>query len=80
MTTSSIADVILIAKDYCQIAINIVQRYVNERFIGKLFWRSMKIDFKDWTKEHGNTLNGKIWNKILTYCIPRGVWIKDSDN
>ena len=40
----------------------------------------MKIDFKYWTKEQWDALDGKTWNKILTYCIPRGVWIEESDN
>ena len=80
MTTSPAADVILTAKDYRQIAIDMFQGYADERFEGKPLWRSMKIDFKDWTKEHWDALDGKTWNKILTYCVPRGVWIEESDN
>lgn len=40
----------------------------------------MKIDFKHWTKEHWNALDGKTWNKILTYCILCSIQIEESDN
>ena len=39
-------------KNYRQFATNMFQEYVDEHFEDKLFWRSMKIDFKYWTKEH----------------------------
>ena len=80
MTTSPALQIIITDKDYRQIATNMFQGYADERFEGKLLWRSMKIDFKYWTKEHWDALDGKTWNKILTYCIPRGVWIEESDN
>ena len=40
----------------------------------------MKFNFKDWTKENWDALDDKTWNKILTYCVPRGVWIEESNN
>ena len=73
MTTSHALQVIMTAKNYCQIATNVFQGYADERFEGKDLWKSMKIDFKYWTKEHWDALDGKTWNKILTYCIPRGI-------
>ena len=80
MTILPALQIILTDKNYHQIASDMFQGYTNERFEGKFFWKSMKIDFKDWTKEHWDALDGKTWNKILTYCIPRGVWIEESDN
>ena len=56
------------------------QGYADERFEGKFLWRSMKIDFKHWTKEHCDASDSKTWNKILTYCVLRGIWIEESDN
>ncbi len=73
-------DVILSAKDYCQIVIDTFQGYADEEFEGKPLWRALKIDFKGWTKENWDALDDKTWNKILGYCIPRGVWIEESDN
>ena len=52
MTTLPTSDIILNAKDYCQIAVNLFQRYAGNCIEGKSFWRSMKIDFKHWTKEY----------------------------
>ena len=80
MASSPAPDVILSAKDYRQIVIDTFQGYADEEFEGKPLWRALKIDFKDWTKEHWNALNGKTWKKILTYCIPRGIWIEESNN
>ena len=80
MTTPPASDAIMRPKDYRQIVIDTFQGYADEEFEGKPLWRALKIDFKDWTKEHWDALNGKTWNKILTYCIPRGVWIEESDN
>ena len=80
MTTLPALNVILSAKDYRKIATDMFQGYADECFEGKPLWRSMKIDFKYWTKEQWDALDGKTWNKILTYCIPRGVWIEESDN
>ena len=59
MASSPAPDVILSAKDYRQIATNMFQGYTDERFEGKLLWRSMKIDFKYWTKENWDALDGK---------------------
>ena len=56
------------------------QEYTDKHFEDKYFWRSMKIDFKYWTKEHKNALDNKTWNKILTYCILCGVWIEENNN
>ena len=80
MTTSPALDIILSAKDYHKIATNMFQGYADEYFEGKPLLRSIKIDFKYWTKEQWNALDGKIWNKILTYCILRDIWIEESNN
>ncbi len=80
MASSPASDVILSAKDYCQIVIDTFQGYADKEFEDKPLWRALKIDFKNWTKEYWDVLNGKTWNKILTYCIPCGVWIEESDN
>lgn len=73
MRNSLALDIILSAKDYCKIATNIFQRYIDEYFEGKHLWRSIKIDFKYWTKEQWDALNSKTWNKISTYCIPHDI-------
>lgn len=52
MTTSPTLDVSISNKNYCQIAINTFQRYVNNNFEGKLFWKSIKIVFENWIKKH----------------------------
>ena len=80
MTTSPALQIIMTDKDYRQIATNMFQGYVDERFEGKLLWKSMKINFKYWTKEHWDAPDGKTWNKILGYSILRGIWIEESDN
>lgn len=80
MTISPLPDITLSAKDYHLITIDIFQRYVDECFEGKFLWKSIKIDFKYWTKENWDAFNGKTLNKILRYCIPRSIWIEESDN
>lgn len=45
MTPSLALDVILSAKNYCQIAINMFEKYA-KRFESKHLERSMKINFK----------------------------------
>jgi len=80
MATSPASDIILSPEDYRRIATDMFQGYTDENFEGLLFWRAMKMDFKYWTKENWDALNGKTWNKILGYCIPRGVWIEESNN
>ena len=51
MTTSPISEVPMSDKDYCQIATNIFQGYADDNLEGKPFWKNIKIDFEDWTKE-----------------------------
>ena len=80
MTTSPTSQIIMTDKNYNQIDTNMFQGYANERFEGKFLQKSMKIDFKYWTKKYWDALNGKTWNKILTYCISCDVWIEESDN
>lgn len=80
MTTLPPLEVAMSNKDYYQITINIFQRYVNKHFESKFLWRSIKIDFKNWTKENYDILNGKTWNKISRFYIPRIVWIEDYNN
>lgn len=51
MAIPSASDAIMRPKNYCHIVINTFQRYADEEFEGKLFWKALKIDFKDWTKK-----------------------------
>lgn len=46
MINSSTLDVILHTKDYHQITIDIFQEYVHEDFDSKLFYGTIKINFK----------------------------------
>ena len=73
MTTSPLSNVTLSTKDYRQIALNMFQKYADECFKGKFLKRSMKINFKYWTKENWDVLNSKTWYKILGYFIPHDV-------
>lgn len=50
MTISPALQIIITDKNYCQIATNMFQRYVDKHFEDKPLWKSMKIDFKYWTK------------------------------
>lgn len=38
------------------------------------------MQFEDKIIEPWDTFNGKTYNKILTYCIPIRVWIKEKNN
>ena len=51
MTTSFALQVIMTDKDYCQIALDMFQGYAEQEFEDKVFWESIKMDFKHWTKE-----------------------------
>ena len=46
MTISPASQIIMTDKEYRQIATDILQGYADERFEGKFFWKSIKIDFK----------------------------------
>lgn len=35
------------------------------------------MDFKDWTKEYQDVINGKTWKAIKTFYLPCDVWIDD---
>lgn len=59
MTTSSILQVIITDKNYCQMALNMFQDYVEQQLEGKLFQESIKIDFKLQTK--------KGWDAAINY-------------
>ena len=80
MTNWPALDVILNVKDYCQITIDIFLEYADKNFKGKPLWKSMKINFKYWSKQNWDILNDKTWIKILWYYIPRRVWIEESDD
>lgn len=68
MTTLSTLQIIMTNKDYCSIALNMFQRYSKQQFKDKLFWKSIKIDFKLWTKEEWNVaINDNIWSMIKKY-------------
>ena len=60
MTTSPASEVPMSDKDYRQIATNTFQGYADDNLEGKLLWESIKMDFKDWTKEQWDVINGKI--------------------
>ena len=80
MASSPASEVILSDKDYRQIATEMFQGYTDEDFEGKLLWKAMKIDFKNWTKENWDALDGRTWSKIIRFCIPCGIWIEDCDD
>ena len=80
MITPFASKVILSDKKYCNITTNVFQEYIDKNFKGKLLWKAMKIDFKNWTKENWNVLNGKTWSTITRFWILCAVWIKDHDN
>lgn len=80
MTTLPTLQIILIDKNYYQIATNVFERYADKNFVGKFFWRFIKINFKYWTKKYWDIYDNKIWNKILGYCILCGVWIEENNN
>lgn len=67
MTISSPLEVAMRAKNNNQIAIGIFQRYVDENLEGKLLWKSIKMDFKNWTKKIWNAINGKTWSIIKKF-------------
>ena len=52
MRTPSTSDVIMRSKNYPQIVIDIFRKYADEKFESKFFWKALKLDFKDWIKEH----------------------------
>ena len=79
-TTSPAVDVILTAKDYCQINIDTFQEYATGDFEGKHLWGAIKIDFKLWTKEDWKAIDATTWMIVEQYCIPRGVWIDHYKN
>lgn len=64
-------------KDYCQITTDIFQGYANQDFEGKLLWKSIKMKFKNQTKEYQNILDGKTQDTIIRFYIICGIWIED---
>ena len=80
MTTLSALEIPISDKNYYQIVTNVFQGYADDNLEGKSLWKSIKMDFEDWTKEYWNAINGKIWSTIKEFCIPRGVWIEESKN
>ena len=46
MTTSPVSQLIMTDKDYCQIALDMIQGYAEQELEGKFFWESIKKDFK----------------------------------
>ena len=51
MTTLPALQLIMPDKNYCQIALDMFQGYAEQELEGKVFWKSIKIDFKRWTKK-----------------------------
>lgn len=50
------------------------QEYIEQQFESKLFWESIKMNFKFWTKKEWDTaMNDNIWSMIKKYCIAWGV-------
>lgn len=59
MASLPTSKVLISDKDNCKIATNIFQKYIDNHLEGKLFWESIKIDFKNWTKENSDIINSK---------------------
>ena len=63
-------------KDYCQIALNIFQKYAKQQLKGKLRWEFIKMNFKLWNKKEWDTaINSNTWSMIKKYCILCNIWI-----
>ena len=76
MTTLATLQLIMTDKNYHQVALDMFQRYAEQELEGKIFWESIKMNFKRWTKEQWDVvINDNTWSIIIKYYIPRGVWI-----
>ena len=68
MASSPASEVILSDKDYRQIATDMFQGYADEDFEGKLLWKAMKIDIKNWTKEN--------WDRLSRFQPPNSLYFR----
>lgn len=67
-------------KNYCQITIDIFQKYADDNLESKLFWKFIKMDFENWIKKYEDTINSKTWNILKTFCFLSDVWINNYKN
>ena len=51
MITLPTPEVPISDKDYYHIAMNTLKSYADDNVKGKLFWKNIKIDFKNWIKK-----------------------------